>query len=82
MGQLAAEKDVEALQGSGGRGRCCLDAFLVTSVLFLFMAVSAVAAVVVMKQPPQILKEGPVETLVTEAMPPSISIQVRSDLLS
>lgn len=56
MGQLAAQKDVESLEMSRGtRSRCCLDAFLVTSVVFLFLAVAAVAAVVVMTQPRPIL---------------------------
>ncbi|KAM4585334.1 uncharacterized protein PAE49_004619 [Odontesthes bonariensis] len=38
------EVDVEALQKSDRRRRSCLDAFLVMSVIFLFMAVSALTA--------------------------------------
>lgn len=81
MGQLVAEKDVESLQMSGGRSRCCLDAFLVTSVLFLFVAVAAVAAVVVLEQPQQILNKGPSATLATGTMLPSISIKVSTGCL-
>ncbi|KAM9769616.1 uncharacterized protein ACNS7B_004547 [Menidia menidia] len=40
----SAELDVESLQKSGQRRRACLDAFLVGSVMLLFVAVSALTA--------------------------------------
>lgn len=44
MGHKVTETDEESLQASGrGRGRC-VSAFLVVSVLFLFVAVAALAA--------------------------------------
>lgn len=46
MGQQTAEIDEESLQTTGHRRRSCLDVFLVTSIIFLFLAVAAVAAVV------------------------------------
>lgn len=36
--------DVESLQKSGRRRGSCLDIFLVVSIMFLFVAVAAVAA--------------------------------------
>lgn len=63
MGQHTAEIDEESLQKTGRRCRSCLDVFLVTSIVFLFLAVAAVAAVVGMivmesqRRPPEFLKQ-------------------------
>lgn len=49
-------KDTESLQTRGRRRGSCLDAFLVASIVFLFVAVTAmgvVVATVVMKTPSQ-----------------------------
>lgn len=46
MGQHTAQIDEESLQKTGCRRRNCLDVFLVTSIVLLFMLVAAVAAVV------------------------------------
>lgn len=43
MGHQNKEMDVESLQSSGRRRASCLDVFLVMSILFLFVAVAAVA---------------------------------------
>lgn len=43
MGHQDKEMDVESHQKSGRRG-CCLDVFLVVSIIFLFVAVTAGAA--------------------------------------
>ncbi|XP_034438046.1 uncharacterized protein LOC117759762 [Hippoglossus hippoglossus] len=50
--------DVESLQKSGPRRSSCLNVFLVASVIFLFVAVSAVAAGVVMVV---VMNQGPKE---------------------
>ncbi|XP_070780641.1 uncharacterized protein [Enoplosus armatus] len=44
MGHQNKEVDVESLQKSGRRRGSCLDIFLVMSIVFLFVAVTAVAA--------------------------------------
>uniref|UniRef100_A0A8P4KN16 Uncharacterized protein n=1 Tax=Dicentrarchus labrax TaxID=13489 RepID=A0A8P4KN16_DICLA len=43
MGQQNTEIDIESLQKSGRRRGGCLDVFLVLSIIFLFVAVAAVA---------------------------------------
>ncbi|XP_074553777.1 uncharacterized protein LOC141810276 [Halichoeres trimaculatus] len=44
MGHQVTQMDVESLQKSGSRRGRCLDTFLVVSIIFLFVAVTAVAA--------------------------------------
>lgn len=58
MGQHTAEIDVESLQRTGRQRRTCLDVFLVTSIIFLFLAVAAVVGMIVRetwRHPPEFL---------------------------
>ncbi len=45
MGHQNKEMDVESLQKSGRRRGSCLDIFVVMSIIFLFMALAAVAVI-------------------------------------
>lgn len=80
MGQHSVEIDEESLQKTGRRRSSCLDVFLVTSIIILFLAVVAVAAVVglFLMDHPSRSKEFRMPTSTTDA--PKYKVRIGSHL--